>query len=254
MNAFFHAAAFARELFLPSGCACCGHVLSRPVDAYYGLCAGCREALRAAFSAGTAGKHCTLCGKSLISETGTCMSCRRTGGNAFDRVSLIFPYRNHFLKLLRAWKFGGQPWLGRFLSECLVPAALLLLEADGPGAMDAAWVPVPPRPGKIRKSGWDQVENLARFLERPAAAAGTLPVCRCLRRLPSETQKILNREQRRLNLTGNIRIKPAWAGRVPQTAVLFDDVYTTGSTLNACAAALKQEGARQVYGVCLFYD
>jgi predicted amidophosphoribosyltransferase len=35
---------------------------------------------------------------------------------------------------------------------------------------------------------------------------------------------------------------------------LFDDVITTGSTLDACAEALKEDGAEQVYGMNLFYD
>jgi ComF family protein len=181
------------------------------------------------------------------------MACRRTGATAFDRASLLFPYRGDFRKILTAWKFGGQPWLGRFLAECL-QTALMPLEREERDRTDTAWVPVPPRPGKIRKAGWDQVESLARFLEQIPSAVGALPVCRCLARLPSQAQKTLGREDRRRNLAGNIRVKPSWAGRIPAIAVLFDDVYTTGSTLDACAAALKTGGARKVYGVCLFYD
>ncbi|MDR2029417.1 MAG: hypothetical protein LBP93_07760 [Treponema sp.] len=42
--------------------------------------------------------------------------------------------------------------------------------------------------------------------------------------------------------------------KVPREVLLFDDVMTTGSTLDACAAALKQEGAEKVYALALFYD
>jgi predicted amidophosphoribosyltransferase len=44
------------------------------------------------------------------------------------------------------------------------------------------------------------------------------------------------------------------AGPPPKIAILFDDVITTGATLDACATALKTAGAEKVYAVCLFYD
>jgi predicted amidophosphoribosyltransferase len=128
------------------------------------------------------------------------------------------------------------------------------------------WVPVPPRPGKIRRTGWDQAVSLAGRLDLlyrrnrsrlplrmpPASEASypCLPVCRCLKRLPSKTQKELNREERKRNLKGRIiRIK-----EVPRRVLLFDDVITTGSTLDACAEILKEGGAERVYAVSLFYD
>jgi predicted amidophosphoribosyltransferase len=150
--------------------------------------------------------------------------------------------------------------------------ALPLLLPQDPASF--SWVPVPPRPGKIWKTGWDQADYLAGRLDRlyrqncarrrPHGAAlpsnsaflsglgdtPYLPVCRCLKRLSSGTQKDLNREDRKRNLKGRImRVKD-----IPRRVVLFDDVITTGSTLDACAESLKAGGAETVYIVCLFYD
>jgi predicted amidophosphoribosyltransferase len=89
------------------------------------------------------------------------------------------------------------------------------------------------------------VEYLARLLGREG-----LPVYRCLKRLPSRSQKRLNREERLRNLRDRfVLTRPA-----PATAILFDDVITTGATLEACAGALKNGGTEKVYSVCLFYD
>jgi ComF family protein len=169
-------------------------------------------------------------------------------------VFSVFPYQGDCRRILRAYKFASQRNLGRFFRDCLVQAAASpfwenRLAPEKPGA--PAWVPVPPRPGKIRKTGWDQVEFLAKLLEKDGKE-----VCRCLERLGSDTQKILGREKRRNNLRGKIRIRNDYAANkkpIPETALVFDDVYTTGSTMDACAEALKMGGTTTVYGICLFY-
>jgi ComF family protein len=230
---------FLREFFFPSGCALCGATLINMDEAWYGLCRRCHDTLTP-----VSGETCDCCGRPLVSERGRCLACRNGDGRSVDRSVVIFPYAGKYRKLLAAYKFDKNLALGHFFAE-KVRDSLKILEASLPGAAEV--VPVPPRPGKLRRTGWDQIEYLARLLEK---GRGVPPVNRCLKRLPSQNQKDLNRENRKTNLRGRIILK----GTAPRRAVVLDDVRTTGSTLDACAAALKAGGAETVYGLCLFYD
>ena len=254
---------YIREYFFPNGCGGCGVALMTAEDSMNGLCVKCRALFESAFSDC---KRCAYCGKYLISEKSTCLFCRKNEENEKEQYSdqLIkihssFPYMGNYKRVLSAYKFGKSLGIGNFLSG-FFPRALLELGIStgdlGPAALSktaegsspcvCAWVPVPPRPGKIRKQGWDQVEFLAKQLE----TRHRQKVSRCLKRLPSRSQKELNRDERGSNLKGRIIcVKPP-----PKTAILFDDVITTGATLAACAKALLDGGTEKVYGVCLFYD
>ena len=232
-----------REGIFPRGCALCGKALRQKEAAFFGLCNSCRESL--VIPEAERGR-CSRCGQPLISEAVTCLSCRNGPERSFDRVIPVFPYTGKYQKILAAYKFGKFLSLGNFFVQEALMKGLEFLQISVP-----CWVPVPPRPGKIKNSGWDQIEYLAALLEKRR-----FPVRRCLRRLPSENQKKLNKEKRRENLKNRILVRNPGNGTfaVPKTAILFDDVYTTGSTIDACAAALKSGGAEKVYGICLCYD
>jgi ComF family protein len=200
--------------------------------------------------------RCSSCGRPLISEQGICLPCREREPFHFDGGFVLYPYAGKYRELLKAYKFGKFPSLGNFFALRMLDI-LSRFPPEGPSSF--TWMPVPPRPDKLRKTGWDQTSHIAGRLEmlykqnrtrRFSGDALYLPVCRCLKRLPSKTQKELNREDRKRNLKGRIiRVKDA-----PRRVLLFDDVITTGSTLDACAEALKEGGAEKVYTVSLFYD
>jgi len=236
---------FLREYFFPSGCAGCGEALLSSLDACLGLCASCRAVFD---SCCVNEKHCLYCGKLLVSENDVCLSCRENGAIENDRYSehlvrlrCLFPYFGRYRSVLASYKFGKSLGVGSFFQRFL-GMALEGLELT----LNTAWIPVPPRPGKIKKQGWDQIAYLAKLLEK----GSPLTVCRCLKRFPSRSQKELNREERGINLKDKIRC----VKQPPETAVIFDDVITTGATINECAGALLKGGAKKVYGVSLFYN
>jgi ComF family protein len=232
---------FLREFLFQAGCGLCGKPCASVDEAWYGLCNDCQGRIEQDLAETQGLESCDYCGKPLISEQGRCLCCRRTETKAFDKAIVLFPYSGKYQKLLSAYKFEKHISLGNFFVEIIRRT----LEKKGISS-ETVIVPVPPRPGKIRNMGWDQVEYLARLLEK----GNDLFVSRCLKRLRSKSQKELGRENRQTNLRGRIIPKK----RIPKTVLIIDDVITTGSTLDACAVALKEGGAQIVYALCLFYD
>ena len=193
-----------------------------------------------------------MCGQPLISEQGNCLSCRNGPERSFDRLISLFPYLGKYKKALGEYKFKRRLNLGNFFAEKIWQGLDLLLNdllQNTEEITEFVLVPVPPRPGKIKHSGWDQIEHLAKLLEKDKKHQ----ITRLLKRLPSVSQKELNKENRLQNLKGKIIVKDN-PGVIPKTVILFDDVYTTGATMDTCAAALKSAGVENVYGICLCYD
>ena len=65
-----------------------------------------------------------------------------------------------------------------------------------------------------------------------------------------KTQSGLNRKERIENVKNAFYVKNS-KHIEDKTILLIDDVFTTGSTINACAKALKKNGALAVYSATL---
>lgn len=214
------------------------------------LCGECEKRCFAEPPCGE-GERCSVCGKTLISERGVCMRCRRERLLAHtDAVFPLYSYRLWNSVLLFRWKIQGCRALSPFFAARTASALKTLPEA-------CVVVPVPPRPGKIRKKGWDQIEELCRFLEYRYG----YDVCRILERRTTGEQKKLGRGARLESLGKTYALKSEKAlkrelkrfgGEVPKNVCIVDDLFTTGVTLESCAAVLKSAGAEKVFAVTLF--
>ena len=112
-------------------------------------------------------------------------------------------------------------------------------------------IPVPIYKQRRRERGFNQAELLAKELGKQLG----LPVCTdyLLRIKKTKPQKELNAKERKKNLQqafscNKKRKKEAITWK---RILLVDDIYTTGSTLDACATVLSLSGAKKVYGICV---
>ena len=117
-------------------------------------------------------------------------------------------------------------------------------------------MPVPPRKGKIRQRGWDQVQELCQYLKNYHGFQ-VLPL---LERQSVEQQKKLDRQGRLENLGKSYSLAKKFSKKsaakkltLPKKVILIDDILTTGVTLETCARALREAGVEEVYGCTLFY-
>lgn len=105
---------------------------------------------------------------------------------------------------------------------------------------------VPLHPQRQRERGFNQSEELAREVGRqlglPLLSGGLV-------RLKMTTQQArLSARERAENMRGAF----AWrAAAPPRRIILIDDVLTTGATMGACALALREAGAEEIYGLAL---
>jgi ComF family protein len=102
-------------------------------------------------------------------------------------------------------------------------------------------VPVPITRARARRRGFNQAALLAAALARRTG----LPLAGCLeRRRPTAPQVGRGRQDRLKALPGAFALRPGLPA--PERALLVDDVATTGATLAACAAVLREAGCGRV--------
>lgn len=114
---------------------------------------------------------------------------------------------------------------------------------------DVVVVPVPLHFSRYWKRGFNQAENLADFV---AKQNNWLMKSVLIRNRATLPQFGLNKIRRKQNMADAFLLKKnshqIISGKI---VILVDDIVTTGFTLNECAKILRQNGAKEVWGLVL---
>jgi predicted amidophosphoribosyltransferase len=207
------------DLLLPQRCLVCGGPGAQ-------LCAGCRTRLPALEP-----PLCERCGAPTAWPVRRCRECagRRL---AFASARAAVAYDPAVRRLVAGWKERG---LRRLADEA---AAVVAERLARPEVELVTFVPAD-RDRRLGR-GYHPAERLAAAL----AARCALPCAPLLERPgPSRRQRGLSLAERRRNVGGAFRARRA---PMPTTVLLVDDVYTSGATASAAAAALRAAGAGRV--------
>ena len=227
------------SVFFPNTCYGCKRDLSWKEQGW--LCPSCQKALQQ-----VGPLYCQRCGKPLPDGGAHCYQCRGSKAKQFKckiiRSALVFGPQVR--ELVHHFKYADQPYLAAYLAQYMDQSFEKYTELSEAELL----IPVPLHKKKQSHRGYNQSELLARELAKTRTMALDTTCLIRSRNTPSQTE--FGREGRLANMSGAFTCVNASAVK-GKVVLLIDDVATTGATLEGCAQALKEAGAKKVMAYTL---
>ena len=184
---------------------------------------------------------CLKCGKKIKDDSEFCEDCAGRS-HYFDRGMALFEYKCIADAVFRFKYQGRQEYAEFFGTEISnkLGADILALKPD-------CFIPVPIHKKRLRNRGYNQATELAKVISRHLQ----IPMDDKLISRVQETAplKNLNLKERQNNLKKAFKIisNDVKLKRV----IIIDDIFTTGSTIDAMAEELRLVGVSKIYFVAL---
>ena len=217
---------FGLNLLYPRRCPFCLKVIERKEL----LCSSCKKTLWP-----ISGPRCFCCGRRVGYREEYCVDCLMPRG--FREGRGIFLYDQRMRRSVMAYKEGGNRLFAKTYARAMAGFGRSALERFHPDAF--VGIPLYKRTFALR--GFNQSALLARELSSLTGIPSREDLLFKVKK--TAPQKSLKGSERRRNLEGAFQASHKAEGL---SICLVDDVYTTGSTLDAAAKTLYFAGAREV--------
>lgn len=222
------------NLLYPPRCPICDEVLAPGAQ----ICPACQKKI-------TRMKEpvCKRCGKQLDDMCREyCLDCSRKT-HRYTQGKAVFVYQGEIRQSMYRFKYANRREYADFYAK---EAAELYRKWITDHDIEVI-VPIPMYAGKQRRRGYNQAEVFARALGREL----DIPVdAGLVRRVRNTTpQKELNDKERKANLKNAFQLS---CNIVKYKKILLvDDIYTTGSTMDAVAEVLQSGENTRIYYICI---
>lgn len=202
---------------------------------------------------------CVICGK--LDKDWTCEKCRKrieklektriikysNRYKNFNKLLYLFEYDKIIRKLILQYKFFDKAYLSKFFSKIILKNK----KVCGILYFYDIIIPVPMSTKKKQKRGYNQTELIARNIAKDLNLSLSLNNLQKIK--DTKTQSKLNEEERQNNIK-NVFIANNKLELKNKRIVLFDDIYTTGATVNECSRVLIEAGAKEILVLVLAKD
>lgn len=190
--------------------------------------------------------NCPRCG--CVIQGNICINCQMHPPRYVNRAMALLFYDDDTGPVIKRFKYGGDLYVGRFLSLCLLAGLAIFAQND---ISYNIVLPVPLHPKKLKQRKFNQT---ARLLEHWREYDDNALPCLAnvkhdgellTRAKHTRTQAGLDATERALNVADAFTVlnQRDLSGL---NILLADDIVTTGATTENCAKALKQNGAARV--------
>lgn len=222
------------DLLYPPRCIVCDKVISSEET----VCPACRKKIRFVQE-----PACMKCGKPLLDgRKEFCGDCERKT-HYFVQGKSLWLYESEMKRSIYRFKYQNKREYAKGYAREIANRYGHWVGVKNIQAI----VPIPLHKKKQKKRGYNQAQILAKELGR----IWGLPVYANLliRIRDTKPQKTLNDAERKNNLKKAFKTTE----NIVQLKhiLLIDDIYTTGSTLDAAAEALLAAGAEEIYTCCI---
>lgn len=206
------------------------------------VCDSCKDILSPLVS-----PLCFKCGRQIVASTSEyCDTCSNYSFD-FDRAFSLWPYNSTVKSSLSRFKYKGRREFAEYYAARLYEHFTSLNAKLNITAI----IPVPIHKNRLKTRGYNQAALIAEILSKKM---GVLYISDYLLRSKNTTaQKNLDPISRRKNLKNAFEINKnsRYYDIHLKNILLIDDIYTTGSTADACAKVLKDSGTQKVYVLCV---
>lgn len=222
------------DLIYPRRCPVCGEIVrKRGAD----ICPGCEKKLKFVEE-----PYCLKCGKPLLDEKEYCDDCM-TRKHYYDEGRAVLIYDEHTSQSIYAFKYNARWEYARYYGKTISTELGRKIKSWNPDVI----IPVPIHESKLKQRGYNQAALLAKEISKSL----NIPYNDRLlvRKTSTKVQKNLSAKDREINLKKAFIVRKNIVEL--KSVLVVDDIYTTGSTIDAIAKCLKGAGIGEVFFVSL---